>query len=144
MKRKIVKKKLPKNFSGRLTPKFSLVTSFSRKTTVAAIGQNQFLVGKSSDYYEQLNMVKLIFFILSHALRCDDSNELAGRKNDHQRYPQFWPLTNRSVMTVNVVWIEFSPLNVDRGLIQISWESNVIRRIEVSADDDDFLFCTNS
>ena len=46
MERKIAKKKLSQNFSGRLTPKIGRVTSFSRKATVAASGQNQFFGGK--------------------------------------------------------------------------------------------------
>ena len=35
MERKIVKKQLSQNFSGRLTPKIGRVASFSRKATVA-------------------------------------------------------------------------------------------------------------
>ena len=70
MERKIAKKKLSQNFSGRLTPKIGRVTSFSRNATVATSGQNKPIYWQENrrivtDNNGQLNfnMVKLISFI---------------------------------------------------------------------------------
>ena len=109
MERKIAKKKLSQNFSGRLTPKIGRVTSFSRKATVAASGQNQFFGGKIAGCSRIIKFwhgeIHFVHFWMHH----DDSsmpttpNEPGAQNLQHRRHV-FWATkcSNRPVVCMHV------------------------------------------
>ena len=105
MERKIAKKKLSQNFSGRLTPKIGRVTSFSRKATVAASGQNQFFGGKIAGYLRIINFDHGETHFFRFWARHDGPsmpttpNEPGAQNLQHRRYV-FWATkcSNRPVV----------------------------------------------